>query len=100
MAYFSLLANKPLCCDYSKLNCFAILCFYVNREDVKIFNKKFKNIEDIIDDNSASENLKTFAKEKLKRLEISKRNSLQMACLLITVPLVYMFPFGALVKYF
>ncbi|MDC4821161.1 hypothetical protein OHV86_10010 [Acinetobacter baumannii] len=74
--------------------------FYVNRKDIKIFNKKFKNIEDIIDDNSASENLKTFAKEKLKRLEISKRNSLQMACLLITVPLVYMFPFGGVGKVF
>lgn len=79
---------------------FLTYAFYVNRQDINIFNKKFKNIEEIIDDTSASENLKTFAKEKLKRLENSKKNCLQMAFFLITVPLVYMFPFGDIGKVF
>lgn len=64
--------------------------FYINRQKIKEFNKKYENLEDIIDDPDASESLKIFAKKKLKRLETHIKDSLQIAILLILIPLVPM----------
>lgn len=84
----------------ASLIAFLYYAFYVNRRDIHIFNKKFKNIEEILEDTEASDHLKTFAKEKLKRLETSKKNCLQMALFLIAIPIVYMFPFADIGKLF
>lgn len=84
----------------ASLIAFLYYAFYVNRQDIHIFNKKFKNIEEILEDTEASDHLKTFAKEKLKRLETSKKNCLQMALFLIAIPIVYMFPFADIGKLF
>ncbi len=48
---------------------FFYYAFYINIQKIKEFSNKFENLKDIIDDPDASENLKTFAKTKLKRLE-------------------------------
>jgi len=64
--------------------------FYINRQKIKEFNKKYENLEDIIDDPDASESLKIFAKKKLKRLETHIKESLQIAIFLILIPLVPM----------
>lgn len=64
--------------------------FYINRQKIKEFNKKYENLEDIIDDPDASESLKIFAKKKLKRLETHIKDSLQIAIFLILIPLVPM----------
>jgi len=64
--------------------------FYINRQKIKEFNKKYENLEDIIDDPNASESLKIFAKKKLKRLETHIKDSLQIAIFLILIPLVPM----------
>lgn len=69
---------------------FAYYPFYINRQKIKEFNKKYENLEDIIDDPNASESLKIFAKKKLKRLETHIKDSLQIAIYLILIPLVPM----------
>lgn len=68
--------------------------FYINRLKIKEFSNKFENLKDIIDDPDASENLKTFARTKLKRLEIHIKDSIQIACFLILIPLAPMFFIG------
>lgn len=64
--------------------------FDINRQKIKEFNKKYENLEDIIDDPNASESLKIFAKKKLKRLETHIKDSLQIVIFLILIPLVPM----------
>ncbi|WP_296519618.1 hypothetical protein [Acinetobacter oleivorans] len=64
--------------------------FYINWQKIKEFNKKYENLEEIIDDPDANESLKIFAKKKLKRLEIYIKDSLQIAIFLILIPLVPM----------
>ena len=68
--------------------------FYMNRQKIKEFGNKFENLKDIIDDPDASENLKKFAKIKLKRLETHIKDSLQIALFLILTPLIPMFFIG------
>lgn len=74
--------------------------FYLNRQKIREFSNKFENLKDIIDDPDASENLKTFARVKLKRLEIHIKDSIQIALFLILIPLVPMFFIGDLGKIF
>ncbi|MFI9952114.1 hypothetical protein Q4195_15875 [Acinetobacter baumannii] len=64
--------------------------FDINWQKIKEFNKKYENLEDIIDDPNASESLKIFAKKKLKRLETHIKDSLQIVIFLILIPLVPM----------
>ncbi|MBH2002808.1 MAG: hypothetical protein I8H98_11185 [Moraxellaceae bacterium] len=68
--------------------------FYINRQKIKEFSNKFENLKDIIDDPDASENLKTFARTKLKRLETHIKDSIQISFFLIMTPLVPMFFIG------
>ncbi|MCZ3062272.1 hypothetical protein NYZ01_11835 [Acinetobacter baumannii] len=70
---------------------FLYYAFYVKQKDIKIFSKKFKNIEDIIDDIGASEHLKIFARDKLKKLETNIKNSIHVAIFLIVTPVAPMF---------
>lgn len=65
--------------------------FYINRQKIKEFSNKFENLKDILDDPEASENLKTFARTKLKRLETHIKDSIQISFFLIMTPLVPMF---------
>lgn len=65
--------------------------FYINRQKIKEFRIKFENLKDIIDDPDASDHLKTFAIKKFKRLETHINDSLQVAIVLILIPLVPMF---------
>ena len=65
--------------------------FYINRQKIKEFRIKFENLQDIIDDADASDHLKTFAIKKFKRLETHINDSLQVAIILILIPLVPMF---------
>ncbi|MEB3794064.1 MULTISPECIES: hypothetical protein [unclassified Acinetobacter] len=74
--------------------------FYVNQKRVKEFRLKFENLEDIINDSKASENLKTFAEAKLKQLEIWIKNAIQSAIFLILTPLIFMFLIGDVGKIF
>ncbi|WP_284116376.1 hypothetical protein [Acinetobacter pittii] len=74
--------------------------FYVNQKRVKEFRLKFENLEDIINDSKASENLKTFAEAKLKQLEIWIKNAIQSALFLILTPLFFMFLIGDVGKIF
>lgn len=74
--------------------------FYTNRQRIKEFSNKFENLKDIVDDLDASENLKTFARTKLKRLEIHIKDSIQITFLLILIPLVPMFFIGDIGKVF
>ena len=74
--------------------------FYLNRQKIKEFSNKFDNLKEIIDDPHASENLKTFAKAKLKRLELHIKDSIQIAFFLILIPLVPMFFIGDIGKVF
>ena len=74
--------------------------FYVNQKRVKEFRLKFENLEDIINDSKASENLKTFAEAKLKQLEIWIKNAIQSALFLILTPLIFMFLIGDVGKIF
>lgn len=74
--------------------------FYINRQKIKEFSNKFENLKDIIDDPDASENLKTFAKTKLKRLETHIKDSIQISFFLIMTPLVPMFFIGDIGKVF
>lgn len=74
--------------------------FYMNRQKIKEFDNKFENLKDIIDDPDASENLKTFARIKLKRLETHIKDSIQIALFLILTPLVPMFFIGDIGKVF
>ncbi len=74
--------------------------FYVNHKRVKEFRLKFENLEDIINDSKASENLKTFAEAKLKQLEIWIKNAIQSALFLILTPLIFMFLIGDVGKIF
>lgn len=73
--------------------------FYINRQKIKEFSNKFENLKDIVDDPDASENLKTFARTKLKRLEIHIKDSIQITFFLILIPLVPMFLLEILAKY-
>lgn len=54
----------------------------MNRQKIKEFNIKFENLADIVDDPDASENLKAFARKKLKSLETNIKDSLEIAFLL------------------
>ena len=74
--------------------------FYINRQKIKEFGNKFENLKDIIDDPDASDNLKKFAKTKLKRLETHIKDSIQIALFLIMTPLVPMFFIGDIGKVF
>ncbi|ENV10208.1 hypothetical protein ABE427_04985 [Acinetobacter higginsii] len=74
--------------------------FYINRQKIKEFGNKFENLKDIIDDPDASENLKTFARTKLKRLETHIKDSIQISFFLILIPLVPMFFIGDIGKVF
>ena len=74
--------------------------FYINRQKIKEFGNKFENLKDIIDDPDASDNLKKFAKTKLKRLETHIKDSIQIALFLILTPLVPMFFIGDIGKVF
>ncbi|ENV17803.1 hypothetical protein [Acinetobacter guillouiae] len=74
--------------------------FYINRQKIKEFGNKFENLKDIIDDPDASDNLKKFAKIKLKRLETHIKDSIQIALFLIMTPLVPMFFIGDIGKVF
>lgn len=74
--------------------------FYINRQQAKEINNKFENLKDIIDDPDVSENIKLFAKDKLKKLEIHVKNSIQITSFLISIPLVLMFSFGDIGKVF
>lgn len=74
--------------------------FYINRQKIKEFDNKFENLKDIIDDPDASDNLKKFAKTKLKRLETHIKDSIQIALFLIMTPLVPMFFIGDIGKVF
>lgn len=74
--------------------------FYLNQQKIKAFDKKFENLQDILDDPEASETLKIFAKTKSKRLEIHKRDKIQIALYLIIIPLVPMFFIGDIGKGF
>ncbi|EPF6144399.1 hypothetical protein LJQ30_001647 [Acinetobacter baumannii] len=74
--------------------------FYVNQKRVKEFRLKFENLEDIINDSKASENLKTFSEAKLKQLEIWIKNAIQSALFLILTPLIFMFLIGDVGKIF
>jgi hypothetical protein len=74
--------------------------FYINRQKIKEFGNKFENLKDIIDDPDASDNLKKFAKIKLKRLETHIKDSIQIALFLILTPLVPMFFIGDIGKVF
>ncbi|ESK55440.1 hypothetical protein [Acinetobacter tjernbergiae] len=74
--------------------------FYINRQKIKEFSNKFENLKDIIDDPDASENLKTFARTKLKRLETHIKDSIQISFFLIMTPLVPMFFIGDIGKVF
>lgn len=74
--------------------------FYINRQKIKEFSNKFENLKDIIDDPDASDNLKKFAKTKLKRLETHIKDSIQIALFLIMTPLVPMFFIGDIGKVF
>ncbi|EPL1184473.1 hypothetical protein ACX15L_18040, partial [Acinetobacter baumannii] len=67
---------------------FAYYPFYMNRQKIKEFNIKFENLADIVDDPDASENLKAFARKKLKRLETHIRDSLEIAFFISLTPLV------------
>lgn len=74
--------------------------FYINRQKIKEFGNKFENLKDIIDDPDASDNLKKFAKTKLKRLETHIKDSIQITLFLILTPLVPMFFIGDIGKLF
>lgn len=74
--------------------------FYINRQKIKEFNNKFENLQDIIDDPDASENLKKFARTKLKRLETHIKDSIQISFFLILTPLIPMFFIGDIGKFF
>lgn len=74
--------------------------FYINRQKIKEFNNKFENLQDIIDDPDASENLKKFARTKLKRLETHIKDSIQISLFLILTPLIPMFFIGDIGKLF
>lgn len=74
--------------------------FYINRQKIKEFGNKFENLKDIIDDPDVSDNLKKFAKTKLKRLETHIKDSIQIALFLIMTPLVPMFFIGDIGKVF
>ncbi|WP_336952402.1 hypothetical protein [Acinetobacter sp. AS167] len=74
--------------------------FYINRQKIKEFGNKFENLKDIIDDPDASDNLKKFAKTKLKRLETHIKGSIQIALFLIMTPLLPMFFIGDIGKVF
>ncbi|MDN5488867.1 MAG: hypothetical protein L0G93_09620 [Acinetobacter sp.] len=74
--------------------------FYINRQKIKEFGNKFENLKDIIDDPDASDNLKKFAKTKLKRLETHIKDSIQIALFLIMTPLLPMFFIGDIGKVF
>ena len=74
--------------------------FYINRQKIKEFNNKFENLQDIIDDPDASENLKKFARTKLKRLETHIKDSIQISFILILIPLIPMFFIGDIGKLF
>lgn len=74
--------------------------FYINRQKIKEFNNKFENLQDIIDDPDASENLKKFARTKLKRLETHIKDSIQISFFLILTPLIPMFFIGDIGKLF
>lgn len=74
--------------------------FYVNRLRIKEFNNKFENLKDIIDDPDASDNLKTFARTKLKRFETHIKDSIQMTFFIVLTPLVPMFLIGDIGKLF
>lgn len=74
--------------------------FYINRQKIKEFNNKFENLQDIIDDPDASENLKKFARTKLKRLETHIKDSIQISFILILIPLIPMFFIGDIGKFF
>ncbi|NIE95947.1 hypothetical protein F3J02_05575 [Acinetobacter sp. Tr-809] len=74
--------------------------FYINRQKIKEFSNKFENLKDIVDDPDASENVKTFARTKLKRLEIHIKDSIQITFFLILIPLVPMFFIGDIGKVF
>ncbi|MDR8253640.1 hypothetical protein FPK88_27845, partial [Acinetobacter baumannii] len=60
------------------------------------FNIKFENLADIVDDPDASENLKAFARKKLKRLETHIRDSLEIAFFISLTPLVPLILIGCL----
>ncbi|WP_436862906.1 hypothetical protein [Acinetobacter haemolyticus] len=74
--------------------------FYINRQKIKEFGNKFENLKEIIDDPDASENLKAFARTKLKRLETHIKDSIQISFFLILIPLVPMFFIGDIGKVF
>ena len=74
--------------------------FYINRQQIKEINNKFENLKNIIDDPDASKNIKLFAKDKLKKLEIHVKNSIQITSFLISIPLVFMFLIGDIGKAF
>ncbi|WP_039909779.1 hypothetical protein [Acinetobacter soli] len=74
--------------------------FFINRQKIKEFSNKFENMQDIIDDSDASENLKTFARAKLKRLETHIKDSIQISFFLILIPIVPMFFIGDIGKIF
>ncbi|MDR0237210.1 hypothetical protein [Acinetobacter sp.] len=74
--------------------------FYINRLKIKEFSNKFENLKEIIDDPNASDNLKTFATTKLKRLEIHIKDSIQMTFFIVLTPLVPMFLIGDIGKLF
>lgn len=74
--------------------------FYINRQKIKEFKNKFENLNDIIDDSDASENIKSFARKKLKRLDTHVRDSIEISLFLILIPLVPMLFIGDIGKVF
>lgn len=74
--------------------------FYINRQKIKEFSNKFENLKEIVDDPDASENFKTFARTKLKRLETHIKDTIQITFFLILIPLVPMFFIGDIGKIF
>ncbi|MCV2391196.1 hypothetical protein J0363_10540 [Acinetobacter baumannii] len=79
---------------------FAYYPFYMNRQKIKEFNIKFENLTDIVDDPDASENLKAFARKKLKRLETHVKDSLEIAFFISLTPLVPLILIGDVGKAF
>lgn len=70
----------------------ALFCYplYVNRQKLKVFNAKFENLDEIIDDPNTSEHLKSFAKAKNKQFEKNITNITQSTFFLILTPLIFM----------
>nr|WP_228272951.1 hypothetical protein [Acinetobacter seifertii] len=79
---------------------FAYYPFYMNRQKIKEFNIKFENLADIVDDPDASENLKAFARKKLKRLETHIKDSLEIAFFISLTPLLPLILIGDVGKVF